>query len=233
MTIELHDFNPLNALTKITKFELGNKEWSKSNNVHYGLAKPLILNKMSKLQYLDITNHHALSLFEINGCTQLEELYMSGTDALTEVVLPKTKTLHTIHFGESIRILDLSDLVGIRNVKFDGYSNLVEFKATNCSEYIKKESYNIVMSSPNLAKGELDIEWGTLEEPIEYKTLISIINRNIKLKGTVYIKDLSFNEKLHLMDILGQNDIDTIHPTIGLKVIVKNFVKLNSIFLHI
>ena len=231
-TIELHDFNPLNALTKITKLELGNKEWSKSNNVHYGLAKSLILNSMSKLQYLDITNHHALPLLEINGCSQLEELYMSGTDALTEVVLPKTKTLHTIHFGESIKILKLDDLVGIKNVKFDGYSNLVEFSAKNCSDYIKKESYNIVMSSPNLVKGELDVDWGSLEEPIEYKTLISIINKNIKLKGTVYIKDLSFNEKLHLMDVLGQDNIDTVHPSIGLKVIVKNFVRLSGITIY-
>ena len=158
MTIELHDFNPLNALTKITKLELGNKTWSKENNVHYGLAKSLILNSMSKLQYLDITNHHALPLLEINGCSQLEELYMSGTDALTEVVLPKTKTLHTIHFGESIKILKLDDLVGIKDVKFDGYSNLVEFSAKNCSDYIKKETLSLDIIKTTLDSEEVDIK---------------------------------------------------------------------------
>lgn len=231
-TIELHDFNPNNALTKITKLELGHKEWSKTNNVYYGLNKDLILNYMSKLQYLDITNHHALSVFEIKGCTQLEELYMSGTDYLTEVVLPKTKTLHTIHFGKSIRILNLSDLVGITNVKFDGYSNLVEFNAKNCSNYIKKESYNIVMSSPNLAKGELDIDWGTEEEPITYENLLVILNRNIKLKGTVYLDTLNFEQKLNLMSKLGQNNIDTIDPSLGLKVIVKQFVQLDTVSIY-
>jgi hypothetical protein len=231
-TIELADFNPNNALTKITKLEFGNKEWSKTNNVHYGLAKPLILNSMNKLQYLDITNHHALKEFFIVGCTQLEKLYMSGTDALTEVVLPKTKTLNTVHFGKSIRILDLSDLVGITNVNFDSYSSIVEFNAKNCSDYIKKQSYNIVMSAQNLVKGDLDIDWGTEDEPIDYENLLAILNRNIKLRGTIYLSSLDFEQKLNLMSILKQDNIDTIHPSLGLKVIVKQFVKLDKVSIY-
>lgn len=233
MTIELHDFNANGALPKVTKLQFGDKEWSKENGVYYGLDKQLQVSSMSKLQYLDITNHHALTDIDIKGCSQLEELYMSGTDILTDIVLPKTKTLNTIHFGKLIRVLNLNDLVGIKHVEFDGYSNLYEFYAKNCSDYIKKKSYEIVMSSPNLAKGELDVDWGTLEEPIKYSDLINIIVvKNIKLKGTVYIENLSFNEKLHLMDVLKQDNIDTIHPSVGLKVIVKKFIKLNGITIY-
>lgn len=206
-TVELHDFNPNKALLKITKLEFGNKTWSKDNRVEYGLKKPLLLNSMTKLQYLDITNHHALNIFEVNGCSQLEELYMSGTDSLTEVVLPKTKTLHTIHFGKSIKILRLDDLVGIKDVKFDGYSNLIEFTAKNCSDYIKKESYNIVMNSPKLAKADLDIEWGK-ETPIDVTDILNLLDKDINLRGVVYVKSMTFSQKLQLMSKFGEIDIN-------------------------
>lgn len=232
-TVFLNDFNPFNALTKITKLEIGHKEWSIKNGVKYEVLSELLLNGMSKLQYLDITNYNKVTLLEIHKCTQLEKLYMQGTDGLTSVILPKTITLKEIEFGKHISVLDVSDLLGLEYINFEGTTKLQEFTAKNCSDYIKKKSYEIVMSSPNLRKGELDVNWGTLEKPIKYADLINIIvNKKIKLRGTVYIEELSFNEKLHLMDVLKQDNIDTIHPTVGLKVVVKNFIKLGGITIY-
>lgn len=228
MTIELHDFNANGALPKVTKLEFGSKIWSINNKVYYGLKNPLQVSSMSKLQYLDVTNHHALTEIEIEGCSQLEELYMSGTDKLTDIVLPKTKTLHTIHFGKLIRTLNLDNLVGIKEIKFDGYSNLYEFYAKNCSDYVKKESYNIVMNSPKLAKCDLDVNWGTFDSPINIDTFYAFaMKKDVILRGVVVVDNMSFNQKLDLISKFGNIDFNS--EITDLKIICKTHTLVNKI----
>lgn len=229
-TIELADFNPLNALTKITKLELGSKDWSKTHDVKYGLAKPLLLNGVPKLQHLDITNHHALSTVEINGCTQLEELYMEGTDALSEIILPKTITLKTIKLGKNLRTIDFSGLKGLSSVSFEGYNQLNTFNCENCSEYMKKESFNILKNAVNVVSAKLDVNWGE-DNPIDVTDLINFINKGFKIKGKVRVSSLTFEQKLILMASQPDNNgnIDTVSPEIGLRVETASFVPLQTI----
>lgn len=227
------DFNPFNALTKVTKLELGHKEWSKQHKVKYsgiGEGKSLTFNGMPKLQYLDITNYDAVPTINVNECSQLEELYMEGTDAVNEIILPKTITLHTIKLGKNIKNIDLSDLTGLTSVSFESFNQLNTFKCLKGSDYMKKESFNILKNSPNLITAEVDVNWGE-DNPIDVNDLINFINKGFKIKGTVRVSNLTFEQKLVLMASQPDNNgnIDTVSPEIGLRVETASFVPLQTV----
>lgn len=227
-TVALADFNPLKALTKIISLELGHHEWSITNNVTYGLAKSLLLNNIPKLQYLDLTNHASVPSLSIDECTQLSVLHLKGTDKLTEIRLPKTNTLTEIHFGKNIKMLDLSDLTNLRILDFQDTTQLNSFICKNCSNEMKKLSYNIVKSSPNLAKVDLDIEWGT-ETPIDVTDILNLLDKDIdiNLRGIVYVKSMTFSQKLQLMSKFGT--IDTNNGINNLRVICNQLVEVTGI----
>lgn len=227
------DFNPFNALTKVTKLELGHKEWSKQHKVKYsgiGEGKSLTFNGMPKLQYLDITNYDAVPTINVNECSQLEELYMEGTDAVNEIILPKTITLHTVRLGKNIKNIDLSDLTGLTSVRFESLNQLNTFKCLRGSDYMKKESFNILKNSPNLISAEVDVNWGE-DDPIDVNDLINFINKGFKIKGTVRVANLTFEQKLVLMASQPDNNgnIDTVSPEMGLRVETAAFVQLQNV----
>ena len=227
-TVVLNDFNPFNALTKVTKLEIGHKEWSISNGVKYEELGTLPLNGMSKLQYLDITNYNKVTKLNIDKCTQLEELYMRGTDGLTSIILPKTITLKNIEFGKNISVLDVSNLIGLQSINFESTANLTELTAVNCSEYMKKESYNIISNSPKLTKANLDINWGSIDSPIKIDNFYKIaMKKDIILRGVVVVDNMSFNQKLDLISKFGNIDFNS--EITDLKIICKTHVGIGSI----
>ena len=188
----MNDVRKAGSYTMLHAFEIGHKEWSISNGVKYEELGTLPLNGMSKLQYLDITNYNKVTKLNIDKCTQLEELYMRGTDGLTSIILPKTITLKNIEFGKNISVLDVSNLIGLQSINFESTANLTELTAVNCSEYMKKESYNIISNSPKLTKANLDINWGSIDSPIK---IDNFYMKNYKIQSVDGVSMVVLNSK--------------------------------------
>ena len=204
------------------------------------LATFLNLNNLPALTYLDITNHVALSDIAIDKCTQLEELYASGTDRIKSITFPQTTTLKEIHVGAGLTQLNIEDLTGIEVFDWDkaymseagegevlekpGMGKLELLRIKNCGNLLKgNTSYNIVKESidslvDSYANNRYDsvcelydVNWTDVDESI----LIKLLDIDAELTGKIAVKSLSFNTKLRLLSKYTSidNDGDTLQVT--------------------
>lgn len=202
------------------------------------LALYLELNGLPALNYLDITNHVALTNIQIYNCLQLEKLYASGTDRLSNILLPQTTTLKEVHLGAGLTKLDIKDLTGIKIFDWDtsyvsepekdevlekpGMGKLQLLKIINCGDLLKgNTSYDIVKESidslvDNFNKGNYDKEDGTTcviydvnWTDVDESIIIKLLDINADITGKISMKTLSYDTKLRLLSKYKSIDNDT------------------------
>lgn len=231
----INDFSTLN-MPKLTSLNLGDRTGKYTRQVtdettkvttsvkfYNDSLKNLDCSELPALSLLDITNYTQLGTgdkgLKISENKQLEELYASGTDNITELIFPETSTLRVIRIGSGLHSLTLKNLTGLTEFSWGSLSNVKRVEIVNCSELISKyKSLEIINEC--LEKLESAIESGdktsgcTLhgidwtENAIDENILIRLskICKNGDIKGKIKLSSLNYKNKMDLISKFGEID---------------------------
>lgn len=186
--------------------------------------KEMSIANMEQLTVFDITNHRVLSsLTGLDGCKQLQELYMKGTDSLTTLILPESTSLRVLYLGNALTQLNLINKTKINTFVIEGTDKLESLHIENCSPYMSgKVSYDVMTRSIAsleryyttennkicILKG---INWMD-DANVEVAYLERLLNIEAELSGTIKLKNdqqLSNELKMRLINTYGDIDDET------------------------
>ena len=199
----------------------GKKYWTFTDGVYSNLenndsrVQNINLSLMTGLSVLDMTNHRSLNT--INGldkCTQLEEVYISGTNVNT-LNLPQTSTIKKLYLNDKLTNITLDNLINLEDVQIDGYNNITTVKITNCNSYMQSKSADIVANCiGTLSSCELtNINWNSFGNnnvgTRDYEILEKLVDIKAILKGTITISKMTPALKLKLINQYGDVDTNT------------------------
>lgn len=190
------------------------------------------LSNLSNLEILDVTNHRSMEYLNgLDNCKQLKEIYISGT-AVKSLNLPKTSTIEKLYLNDKLTGVNFDNLINLKDVKFDGYSNITSVNITNCSDYMKTESANIIKNCIDNLVNSYDSDasakncvlsgiywenWGSTNTNglRDYEILEKLVDINADIKGYIKVSKMTSSLKLKLQKY---GDVDNNDPEKGLKV---------------
>jgi hypothetical protein len=205
----------------------GKKYWTETNGVYTELQNEdpdvanINLSLMTRLSTLDLTNHRKLNTISgLDKCTQLEEVYISGTDVNT-LNLPQTSTIKKLFLNDKLSNITLDNLISLEDVRIDGYNNISSVYITNCNEYMQSKSAEIITNCIDKLVGAYDpngsvnctltnINWSSFGNSNigtrDYEILEKLVDINAVLKGTINVSNMPSSLKIKLINKYGNID---------------------------
>lgn len=247
-----HIVFPVQGMQKLTSFKLGDHTNTYTELTDAGetvlfsndLLSTLNCNGLPSLTYLDITRHSHINEFTFDKCTQLEEFYASGTDSITSLTFPQTTTLRVVRIGKSLKSLEMKDLTGIEEFTYDGLNNIQLLTINNCGNVMAEKSYNITAAAlSSLEQSYKDgiynkvcelrgVNWKSADESILMRLLDIGVDKST-LTGKIYLKSLSYSNKVRLKTLFG--NIDDPNNSLYITYVEKDLTGLTlptKIYLH-
>jgi hypothetical protein len=208
----------------------GKQYWTLTDGVYSKLenndskVQTINLSLMTGLSVLDMTNHRSLTTISgLDKCTQLEEVYISGTDVNT-LNLPQTSTIKKLYLNDKLSNLTFDNLINLEDVQIDGYDNVSSVYITNCNEYMQNKSADIITNcidnlvaaydptgnNTNCTLTGINWERGSFGNNTngrrDYEILEKLVNIKANLNGTIHVSKMSPALKIKLINKYGNVD---------------------------
>lgn len=152
---------------------------------------------------LDFSNNIYLENLDLRGCT-----------SLTNVTFPVAAPLRTIKLPNSIQTLQIEDLTDLTELTLDlNGSDLTEINAYNCLPFTSSidwiEDWMSGKTDEHLATCSLyadNIEW----YDVNVESLLALGKlQSIKLKGVIYLENVSIEQMSQLQEVYGDHCFDS------------------------
>lgn len=167
MMVELID---VSGATHITSLKLGDRNASYANHS----LNTITLGNNVLLRTLDARNcPNLVSAPDLSGCTNIEEIYMSGT-SITGIKLPDGGVLKTLQLPGTVANLTIRNQTKLTEVSMPSYENLTTLWLENVGNVV--DSMTIVNSMADGSRVRLiNVDWTLTEE--------SIFDKLVKMRG--------------------------------------------------
>ena len=131
----------------------------------YTLPTIAIGNSLPLLKKIDITNYTGLSVLDLSGCPNLEEVVARGCTSLSNIALYGGAPITKLTLPSNYKNLSLSGLPNLTNsgLVFENLGNLESASITNCPQFNANTFLNTFMNTEASNRRYLRLDMGNME----------------------------------------------------------------------